>query len=74
MNSYFLREMKINLFSWEYSRLPSTFMMNFILSISCHTLEVYFIFYNEENILGVILHLNYLQYSSLKLEKLGMPH
>lgn len=43
--------MKINFFSWKYSRIPSTFLVHLVLFISCQTLEIYFL---QLNILGVI--------------------
>lgn len=50
----FLREMKINLHSLEYSRILSTLVVDSVISINSHTLRVYFISYNEGNIFGVI--------------------
>lgn len=46
--------MKINVCSLEYSRIPSTFIVDSVISINCHTLRVYLISYKEGKILGVV--------------------
>lgn len=37
-------------FTWEYHRIHSTFMVDLFFSIYCHIWGVYFISYNEGNI------------------------